>query len=68
MCKCKSHKRCAAKAIANWLVPDKINFSHKNYILNANLILFKSKWTTLATVGREIIEDAEGNIIMPHQW
>lgn len=21
---------------------------------------FKSKWTTLATVGREIIEDAEG--------
>lgn len=37
------------------------------------LILFEkknpqSKWTTLATVGREIIEDADGNIIMPHQW
>ncbi|XP_031629106.1 diacylglycerol kinase eta isoform X3 [Contarinia nasturtii] len=44
VCKCKAHKRCAAKAIAN------------------------CKWTTLATVGREIIEDVDGNIIMPHQW
>lgn len=44
VCKCKVHKRCAAKAIAN------------------------CKWTTLATLGREIIEDNDGNIIMPHQW
>lgn len=36
VCKCKVHKRCAAKAIAN------------------------CKWTTLATVGREIIEDVDG--------
>lgn len=26
------------------------------------------KWTTLASVGREIIEDQDGNILMPHQW
>lgn len=44
VCKCKVHKRCAAKAIAN------------------------CKWTTLASVGRDIIEDQEGNILMPHQW
>lgn len=36
VCKCKVHKRCAVKAIAN------------------------CKWTTLATVGREIIEDVDG--------
>ncbi|KAG4078409.1 hypothetical protein HA402_013120 [Bradysia odoriphaga] len=44
VCKCKVHKRCAAKAIPN------------------------CKWTTLATVGKDIIEDDDGNIIMPHQW
>ncbi|XP_055374995.1 diacylglycerol kinase eta isoform X2 [Condylostylus longicornis] len=44
VCKCKVHKRCAAKAIAN------------------------CKWTTLATVGKDIIEDKDGSIIMPHQW
>ncbi|XP_049317688.1 diacylglycerol kinase eta isoform X7 [Bactrocera dorsalis] len=44
VCKCKVHKRCAAKAIAN------------------------CKWTTLATVGKDIIEDRDGSIIMPHQW
>ncbi|XP_071455595.1 diacylglycerol kinase eta isoform X2 [Hetaerina americana] len=26
------------------------------------------KWTTLASVGKDIIEDSEGNITMPHQW
>lgn len=36
VCKCKVHKRCAAKAIAN------------------------CKWTTLATVGHEIIEEEDG--------
>ncbi|KRF78930.1 uncharacterized protein Dvir_GJ10956, isoform E [Drosophila virilis] len=44
VCKCKVHKRCAAKAIAN------------------------CKWTTLATVGKDIIEQPDGSIIMPHQW
>lgn len=36
VCKCKVHKRCAAKAIAN------------------------CKWTTLASVGKDIIEDLDG--------
>lgn len=36
VCKCKVHKRCAAKAIPN------------------------CKWTTLATVGKDIIEDDDG--------
>uniref|UniRef100_A0A182Y4N4 Diacylglycerol kinase n=1 Tax=Anopheles stephensi TaxID=30069 RepID=A0A182Y4N4_ANOST len=44
VCKCKVHKRCAAKAISN------------------------CKWTTLASVGKDIIEDCDGNIVMPHQW
>ncbi|XP_065091396.1 diacylglycerol kinase eta [Ochlerotatus camptorhynchus] len=44
VCKCKVHKRCAAKAISN------------------------CKWTTLASVGKDIIEDIDGNIVMPHQW
>ncbi|XP_037923705.1 diacylglycerol kinase eta [Hermetia illucens] len=44
VCKCKVHKRCAAKAIAN------------------------CKWTTLATVGKDIIEEKDGSIVMPHQW
>ncbi|XP_053691122.1 diacylglycerol kinase eta [Sabethes cyaneus] len=44
VCKCKVHKRCAAKAISN------------------------CKWTTLASVGQYIIEDNDGNIVMPHQW
>uniref|UniRef100_A0AAR5PEH3 Diacylglycerol kinase n=1 Tax=Dendroctonus ponderosae TaxID=77166 RepID=A0AAR5PEH3_DENPD len=26
------------------------------------------KWTTLASVGKDIIEDADGHILMPHQW
>ncbi|XP_068086403.1 diacylglycerol kinase eta [Anabrus simplex] len=26
------------------------------------------KWTTLSSVGKDIIEDVDGNIIMPHQW
>ncbi|XP_016844045.2 diacylglycerol kinase eta isoform X3 [Nasonia vitripennis] len=26
------------------------------------------KWTTLASIGKDIIEDQDGNIIMPHQW
>ncbi|XP_065333639.1 diacylglycerol kinase eta isoform X2 [Cloeon dipterum] len=26
------------------------------------------KWTTLASIGHEIIEDNDGNITMPHQW
>ncbi|XP_065210954.1 diacylglycerol kinase eta-like isoform X2 [Planococcus citri] len=26
------------------------------------------KWTTLASVGKDIIEDKQGNILMPHQW
>ncbi|XP_059478618.1 diacylglycerol kinase eta-like isoform X2 [Neocloeon triangulifer] len=26
------------------------------------------KWTTLASVGHDIIEEADGNITMPHQW
>ncbi|XP_034232119.1 diacylglycerol kinase eta isoform X2 [Thrips palmi] len=44
ICKCKAHKRCAAKAVSN------------------------CKWTTLASVGKDIIEDEDGNIVMPHQW
>ncbi|XP_057656579.1 diacylglycerol kinase eta [Diorhabda carinulata] len=44
ICKCKAHKRCAAKAINN------------------------CKWTTLASVGHDITEDEDGNIMMPHQW
>ncbi|XP_069681666.1 diacylglycerol kinase eta isoform X7 [Periplaneta americana] len=44
VCKCKVHKRCAAKAISN------------------------CKWTTLASIGKDIIEDEDGNITMPHQW
>ncbi|XP_066141858.1 diacylglycerol kinase eta isoform X2 [Euwallacea fornicatus] len=26
------------------------------------------KWTTLVSVGKDIIEDKQGNIVMPHQW
>ncbi|XP_012278503.1 diacylglycerol kinase eta isoform X2 [Orussus abietinus] len=26
------------------------------------------KWTTLASIGKDIIEDQDGNILMPHQW
>ncbi|XP_015118316.1 diacylglycerol kinase eta [Diachasma alloeum] len=26
------------------------------------------KWTTLASIGKDIIEDHDGNIQMPHQW
>ncbi|XP_076663150.1 diacylglycerol kinase eta isoform X2 [Andrena cerasifolii] len=26
------------------------------------------KWTTLASIGKDIIEDQDGNITMPHQW
>ncbi|XP_053600858.1 diacylglycerol kinase eta isoform X2 [Plodia interpunctella] len=26
------------------------------------------KWTTLASLGPHLVEDADGNIIMPHQW
>ncbi|XP_055690695.1 diacylglycerol kinase eta isoform X3 [Lutzomyia longipalpis] len=26
------------------------------------------KWTTLGSVGKDIIEDQDGNILMPHQW
>ncbi|XP_067143184.1 diacylglycerol kinase delta isoform X2 [Centruroides vittatus] len=26
------------------------------------------KWTTLSSVGKDIIEDEDGNITMPHQW
>ncbi|KAM3960198.1 LOW QUALITY PROTEIN: diacylglycerol kinase eta-like [Aphomia sociella] len=26
------------------------------------------KWSTLASLGPHVVEDAEGNIIMPHQW
>ncbi|XP_050725765.1 diacylglycerol kinase eta-like isoform X3 [Eriocheir sinensis] len=26
------------------------------------------KWTTLASVGKDIIEDEDGNLAMPHQW
>lgn len=26
------------------------------------------KWTTLSSVGKDIIEDQEGNLLMPHQW
>lgn len=26
------------------------------------------KWTTLATIGRDIIEEKDGTIVMPHQW
>ncbi|XP_044008707.1 diacylglycerol kinase eta isoform X3 [Aphidius gifuensis] len=26
------------------------------------------KWTTLASIGKDIIEDQDGNIQMPHQW
>lgn len=26
------------------------------------------KWTTLASVGKDIIEDLDGTLIMPHQW
>ncbi|XP_071543284.1 diacylglycerol kinase delta isoform X2 [Panulirus ornatus] len=44
VCKFKTHKRCAAKALNN------------------------CKWTTLASVGKDIIEDEEGNLAMPHQW
>jgi hypothetical protein len=36
VCKCKVHKRCAAKAINN------------------------CKWTTLASVGKDIVEDTDG--------
>ena len=36
ICKCKAHKRCAAKAVSN------------------------CKWTTLASVGKDIIEDDDG--------
>lgn len=26
------------------------------------------KWTTLASVGKDILEDVDGNLLMPHQW
>ncbi|KAL5290145.1 DGKD family protein [Megaselia abdita] len=26
------------------------------------------KWTTLASIGRDIIEEKDGTIVMPHQW
>ncbi|KAL3250958.1 hypothetical protein MRX96_055297 [Rhipicephalus microplus] len=26
------------------------------------------KWTTLSSVGKDIIEDEDGNLTMPHQW
>jgi diacylglycerol kinase (ATP) len=32
------------------------------------LLLSKGKWTTLASVGREIIENDDGSLAMPHQW
>ncbi|KAL7648929.1 UNVERIFIED_CONTAM: hypothetical protein RMT77_000864 [Armadillidium vulgare] len=44
VCKMKSHKRCAVKALNN------------------------CKWTTLSSVGKEIIEEDDGSLTMPHQW
>ena len=45
VCKFKSHKRCAVKAINN------------------------CKWTTLASVGKDIIEDDEGvNDFLKLDW
>ncbi|XP_014219907.1 diacylglycerol kinase eta isoform X2 [Copidosoma floridanum] len=38
---------------------------HKRCILKA---INNCKWTTLASVGKDIIEDPDGNILMPHQW
>ncbi|XP_014254872.1 diacylglycerol kinase eta isoform X4 [Cimex lectularius] len=34
----------------------------------ASKVINNCKWTTLASVGKEIIEDKDGNIYMPHQW
>ncbi|KAK9878463.1 hypothetical protein WA026_022102 [Henosepilachna vigintioctopunctata] len=34
----------------------------------ASKALNNCKWTTLASVGKDIIEDIDGNITMPHQW
>ncbi|XP_044751269.1 diacylglycerol kinase eta isoform X2 [Coccinella septempunctata] len=34
----------------------------------ASKALNNCKWTTLASVGKDIIEDEDGNITMPHQW
>uniref|UniRef100_A0A146MDL5 Diacylglycerol kinase n=2 Tax=Lygus hesperus TaxID=30085 RepID=A0A146MDL5_LYGHE len=34
----------------------------------ASKAITNCKWTTLASVGKEIIEDKDGNIYMPHQW
>lgn len=34
----------------------------------ADKALPNCKWTTLASVGRDIIEDKDGHIVMPHQW
>ncbi|XP_011351823.2 diacylglycerol kinase eta isoform X1 [Ooceraea biroi] len=38
---------------------------HKRCYLKA---LNNCKWTTLASIGKDIIEDQDGNITMPHQW
>ncbi|XP_050541600.1 diacylglycerol kinase eta-like isoform X2 [Daktulosphaira vitifoliae] len=33
-----------------------------------NKAISNCKWTTLASIGKDIIEDKHGNILMPHQW
>ncbi|XP_076311305.1 diacylglycerol kinase delta-like isoform X2 [Tachypleus tridentatus] len=38
---------------------------HKKCAIKA---LNNCKWTTLATIGRDIIEDEDRNLAMPHQW
>ncbi|XP_076166634.1 diacylglycerol kinase eta isoform X5 [Ptiloglossa arizonensis] len=38
---------------------------HKRCSLKA---INNCKWTTLASIGKDIIEDQDGNITMPHQW
>uniref|UniRef100_A0A8D8YU22 Diacylglycerol kinase n=1 Tax=Cacopsylla melanoneura TaxID=428564 RepID=A0A8D8YU22_9HEMI len=38
---------------------------HKRCVLKA---INNCKWSTLASIGKDIIEDKDGNLSMPHQW
>ncbi|KAI5714150.1 hypothetical protein M8J76_011693 [Diaphorina citri] len=38
---------------------------HKRCVLKA---INNCKWSTLSSIGKDIIEDKDGNLLMPHQW
>jgi diacylglycerol kinase (ATP) len=65
VCKFKAHKRCAAKAISNckWTTLASIGESSRSSMTSND-----KNAHTLSFAGKEIIEDPEGNLIMPHQW